>query len=69
MKVEAVLVQRMNLISETGTTNGGMTGKSGFQSEWATSGKRLFSRAYRERTLIGVMVIVSWFCPSRSLQS
>ena len=57
MKVEAVLVQRMNLISETGTTNGGMTGKSGFQSEWATW-KRLFSRAYRERTLIGVMVMV-----------
>ena len=56
MKVEAILVQPMSLISDAGT-NGGMTGKLGFQSEWATW-KRLFSRAYRERTLIGVMVMV-----------
>jgi len=48
----------MILISDTDTNgNGGMTGKPGFQSEWATW-KRLFSRAYRERTLIGVMVMV-----------
>jgi len=57
MKIEAVLVQRMTLISDTDTHgNVGVTGKQGFQSEWATW-KRLFSRAYRERTLIGVMVM------------
>ncbi|KAF8626943.1 hypothetical protein AX15_004621 [Amanita polypyramis BW_CC] len=52
MKVEAALVQRMDLLHERG-----LSVKRGFLSEW-NAWKRLFEPGYRERTWIGVLVMV-----------
>ena len=52
MKVEATLIQKMSTLHE-----GVGTGKRGFVSEW-NAWKRLFAPEYRERTLIGVLVMV-----------
>ncbi|KAF8706957.1 hypothetical protein AX14_013755 [Amanita brunnescens Koide BX004] len=61
MKVEAALVQRLGLLQNTedgdADSVGGRNGKPlGVRSEWGTW-KRLFLRPYRERTLIGVMIM------------
>src|SRR6266478_221798 len=52
MKVEATLIQRLNFLHDTESDS-----KPGLKSEWRTW-KRLFSAKYRERTLIGVLVMV-----------
>jgi hypothetical protein len=62
MKVEAALVQRLDLLrnavdGDTGSTGGSNGKPPTVRSEWETW-SRLFSRSYRERTLIGVMIMV-----------
>ena len=62
MKVEAALVQRLDLLQNAVdgdiASTGGSNGKPRtVRSEWGTW-SRLISRPYRERTLIGVMVMV-----------
>ncbi|KAM6502998.1 General substrate transporter [Amanita muscaria] len=52
MKVEASLVQRLNFLHDADTD----TNKSGLMSEWK-AWNRLFSPKYRERTLIGVLIM------------
>ncbi|KAK2464442.1 hypothetical protein APHAL10511_003590 [Amanita phalloides] len=63
MKVEAALVQRLNLLlhdpdtdGDDASSGGRTNGKLAFRSEWG-AWKRLFSRGYRERTLIGVLIM------------
>lgn len=52
MRVEASLIQRLNFLHDADTD----TNKSGLMSEWK-AWKRLFSPKYRERTLIGVLIM------------
>ena len=55
MKVEAALVKRLD--DNTDSTAGSNGKPPTVRSEWGTW-SRLFSRPYRERTLIGVMIMV-----------